>query len=515
MARSSLSHQPEVFLSHSAISRPVSGAVRKGRARKLAPRLYTLNTADAPEAVIRRNRWQVVRLLHPGTVVSHRTALSGRPAPDGTVFITGDYNRLRRLPGLTISMRKGPGALDGDRPFLGDLWIASEPRALLEVLAPSRSKGTVSRGLSQAEVEERLDRKLRAGGRDSLNRIRDRARALAPALNAGKELERLDALIGTLLGTRAAELSHPAALSRAAGEPYDPGRLELLQTLFETLRDGEWTRRPDRLEDPDFRHLAFFDAYFSNFIEGTVFELEEARRIVFEGHIPEDRPKDSHDVLGTWNILSRRDLMGLGSQSISGGQGFLEVLRERHRAMLGMREEARPGRFKTETNRAGSTVFVEPDLVQGTLLRGFELAGALADALERGIFLSVLVSEVHLFRDGNGRLARLMMNAELVSGGLRRILVPPGFREDYLLALRAFSRQGRVGPVIQMFDRAQALTAEVDFADLDDSEALLRRCGAFGDPERAVLRLPSELGLATRDAKTGRRAETWRRGETA
>ena len=32
--------------------------------------------------------------------------------------------------------------------------------------------------------------------------------------------------------------------------------------------------------------LPFFEAYFSNFIEGTEFAVDEAAEIVFKGHIP-------------------------------------------------------------------------------------------------------------------------------------------------------------------------------------------------------------------------------------
>src|SRR3546814_6364556 len=42
------------------------------------------------------------------------------------------------------------------------------------------------------------------------------------------------------------------------------------------------------------------EAYFSNFIEGTEFAIGEAVEIVFEGRIPENRPADGHDVLGTY-----------------------------------------------------------------------------------------------------------------------------------------------------------------------------------------------------------------------
>jgi hypothetical protein len=503
MASFSLKDQPEVFLSHTEISQAVFRAVAAGKARKLAGRLYTPNTADTPEEVVRRNRWQVVDLLYPGAVVSHRTALEGGATSDGTIFLTGDYNRIQELPGLTISLRKGPGPLDGDRRFLGKLWMASEARAVLEVLAPSRSKKTVARGWSQEEVEARLERKVRAGGHPAINQLRDRARALAPLLSASREFDLLDRIIGALLGTRQEALSNPVARSRSLGQPYDPHRLELFQSLFEVLKGSDLTVRPDSMAEADFRHLAFFDAYFSNFIEGTEFELDVAKRIVFEGHLPEGRPKDTKDILGSFRVLSRRDNMGESALDSGSGTAFLDLLRERHQAVLSVRDEAGPGRFKEVGNRAGNTVFVDPELVEGTLLRGTELMQGLEDPMARGIFLSVMVSEVHPFADGNGRLARLVMNAELISGGRRRILIPNGYREDYLLALRAFSRQGRTGPLVHMFDRAQAFTAEIDFSDSNVAENLLRRCGAFDDSERAMLRLPSELGLANRDPRGG------------
>jgi Fic family protein len=44
-----------------------------------------------------------------------------------------------------------------------------------------------------------------------------------------------------------------------------------------------------------------------------------------------------------------------------------------------------------------------------------------------------LVAEVHAFSDGNGRLSRAMMNAELVSAGEQRIIVPPVYRANIWL----------------------------------------------------------------------------------
>jgi hypothetical protein len=44
--------------------------------------------------------------------------------------------------------------------------------------------------------------------------------------------------------------------------------------------------------------LTFFEAEFSNFIEGGEFEVTEAADIVLNTVIPADQPEDAPDVLG-------------------------------------------------------------------------------------------------------------------------------------------------------------------------------------------------------------------------
>jgi hypothetical protein len=177
---------------------------------------------------------------------------------------------------------------------------------------------------------------------------------------------------------------------------------------------------------------------------------------------------------------------------------FLALLKRRHSVIMEARERKRPGEFKREANRAGLTVFVAPDLVEGTLRHGFEgtlrhgfeVLRSLSEPFHRAAFVMFLVAEVHPFDDGNGRLARAMMNAELIAGGERRILIPTAYREDYLLALRALSRSGRPDPLLRMLDRAQEFTARIDFADLPEALGVLEACRAFEADPDTVLRLP-------------------------
>ena len=78
-----------------------------------------------------------------------------------------------------------------------------------------------------------------------------------------------------------------------------------------------------------------------------------------------------------------------------------------------------------------------------------------------------------------------MMNAQLISVGLHRILVPTVYREDYLLVLRDLSRQRTVEPYIKMVDRSQRFSASVDFSTYEAAHDFLARANAFQEPADA------------------------------
>jgi hypothetical protein len=486
---------PEVFLSTREISRQVNAWRSRGLVRKIAPRLYTTNLAEPPETLIRRHLLPVLSLLFPGTILSHRSALEAKASPEGTITLTGSYPRVVRLPGVTVRIVPGPGPLEGDTPLLG-LMRASEARAVLECLGPGRRSAIGSPHLPRGDVEAFLERKLASAGDGALNALRDRARAIAPMLNAEAEFRTLDTIVGALLGTRSARLSAPAAIARAQGEPYDGHRIETFQVLLEALARWHPVPRPDRTSASDdaFANAAFFDAYFSNYIEGTQFEVEEAIDIVFGHQIPVQRPADAHDVLGTFVLVGSRDEMGRSARTLAGGfADFEDMLRARHKATLGSRPDKGPGEYKVRANRAGETHFVEPALLRGTLRKGYEMFQSLDNPFARAAFMMFLISEVHPFTDGNGRIARVMVNAELVSAGQTRIFIPVVYRTDYMGALRELARNRRPEIMLLMLDRAQAFVHEIGFDDLGGAEQQLRRCNAFKEPDEPRLRLLSEV----------------------
>ncbi len=211
-----------------------------------------------------------------------------------------------------------------------------------------------------------------------------------------EEAEELSRLISTSLGTSDVPLITEGAKARSLGIGYDPDRLETFEVLRIAMENTPFVRQTAR---PNMEYLPFFEAYFSNYIEGTEFEIGEAYDIVFEGAIPEERPGDAHDILGTFQVVSDQTEM---ARSAANPDEFLEILKYRHSIIMAGRKDARPGEFKIESNRWGETIFVEPELVIGTLVRGFEYLQTLQDPVARAVFSCSLLSRFILLPMGMG-----------------------------------------------------------------------------------------------------------------
>lgn len=458
-----------------------------GAVRRITRGLYTTNLDEPLEQLLRRRWMDATRLIMPGAVVVDRSAVRAGPEPDGTLFVDSGPGALRPrpvdLPGLHLRPRSGPGAIGGDMPLGDDLWIASEGRIALDNLVPSRARSTVRRTLTRDELEGWLDRRLSLGGEARLNAIRDQARAAVAALDAADRFEELSRVVGHLLGTRDDPAAGAIAQARAAGLATDRHRLLLFEVLRAALAADVLPERPSS-PDPG-RLAAFHEAYFSNWIEGTEFELAEAHEIVFDGVIPADRPEDGHDIAGTFDAIVTEPTRSTAPQSADDLEAFLQ---EAHRRIMVGRPSQQPGQYKQRANRAGSTLFVHPDRVRGTLREGAAVLSTLPDGFARAVFAMFLASEVHPFGDGNGRTARLLMNAYLTQAGLARIMIPLVFRNEYLTALRAMSVNSNPRPLIRALDHLQQWAVWIEWSDAVAVSDGLARSHALITPDQAEAR---------------------------
>lgn len=454
----------------------VNRAAAAGDLHRLARGLYTPRS-DVEEVV--SGEWlRIVAREYPGAVLVDASARALRPT-SGRLFVDHPRRSSLQLPGLTILPRSGPGAAPGDGPGPDGIWLSSIERGLLDNLA-----GVGDRTMGADEVRQWVDFLLTSRGVARLNQIRDRARALAPDIRRQKAYERLNGIIATALAT------HPTGKSRSPravdGSPVDPDRLALFTALATQLASETPELHPALGQFADRRRLLpFYEAYFSNYIEGTEFSLDEAADIVFEGRIPANRPLDAHDVLSTYRLAASPEYAAAVTRDAG---EFVEAILARHQVLMADRTDVGPGHLRQVNVRAGGTVFPRWELVHGTLLQGFDLGAGLHDPFARAVFIHFLVSEVHPFADGNGRISRLAMNAELDAAGLVRIVVPTGYREDYLGNLIAASRDGHFAGMLSAFRHVARWTALMDWSSREAAEPLLESTFALVDPREAVAR---------------------------
>lgn len=475
--------------------------VKAGRALRLAPGIYVMDATLPPEAVARHHCLAVVAHVWPGAVISDRSAFSGGRPAEGWLFVRHPNPARRsnlRLPGVTISVEDGPGSLPGDMPMPHGLHLSGVARGLVEnVTSPGPAPtGRPARAAGTEAVEDRMDALARDGGAGRVRNVLSELDVIKGSFGHAP-VETVRRRLAELLGTYAdsAPVS-PQLRARLAGEPFDAARLARIEDLVAGLATIPPEPAPAMEEPGRWEWLPFFEAYFSNYIEGTEFTVEEALHIAIDGEIPDSRPQDAHDVAATYRIVSDPALAARRARS--GGE-LLDILREHHATLMAARPDKRPGLLKQKRNWAGGYQFVEPELLVGTLVRGFDLLSSVIDPLHRAVAVMFLVTECHPFDDGNGRVARIVANAELSAAGQIRLIVPTVYRNNYLAGLAGASNgAGRGGSLTAVLRFTQRWVAGIDWRTFDAANGEIRETNGYLDPARAEnagqrLRLPGAL----------------------
>ena len=490
MAKNNMINVLEIVMASSdkKDANPKSSMIKDGTLRKIAPKVYTTNMEDSPETIVARNLFYILGQLFPHAVISHRSAFELKQTETGDIFLTYNYSRNVSLPGITVHLLEGPMGTEHDMPFIENLFVSSNERRMLENLQKGRARnGSVSKCMPREVIEENLEKMLQVNGETGINAFRDKARDVAKELGMDGEFEALNSIVSALLTTKPSTiLTSPKAGARANGLPYDGERVKLFELLFKALKNDVFAD----IDEPnqttaEFRNFAFFESYFSNYIEGTEFEIEEAWEIVETGKPMPARNADSHDVLGTFQIVASRREMRRTPQT---AEELIEILQERHRVMMAARPDRDPGMFKMKNNHAGDTHFVDYTLVRGTLMKGFEYYQALESPFAKALFMLFMISEVHPFNDGNGRISRIMMNAELVHADQSKIIIPTVFREDYLNALRRLTRKGDPSVIVRAISRVRQFSSNITGEDFEATKEYLEKCYAFKDGDGYILR---------------------------
>lgn len=470
-------------------SNRLSRQVAKGQLLRIRSGVYTdeLDPANWPSLL--ESRWyEVVKAMCPaGTIAAYRTAIELRPV-DGRVFLAAPIGRRKTIvvhSSLTLQLLPSDTEL-GTEPFLPDFFRSNPARQCLENLNRSRgARKIIDKALGEEGVELMLIERLSRYGEDELNRLRDEAAVLAKPLAMTAEFNLLNKKISTLLSSHQnnGSLITPQGLATAQKVPFDSHRLALFSRLADYLGGCELTVEPFGNNTAAWRHLSFFESYFSNYIEGTEFQIEEAEQIIFDRSAVVNRHEDSHDVMAVYDLVfDQQEMMATPSSA----QSFIDMIQGRHELIMKERPSKRPGQLKEKINKAGNTVFVSPQNLIGTLTQSMDIYMRLPPGLARAIYIHFVLAECHPMDDGNGRLARIFMNAEMASQSLCKIIVPTVHRDSYLNGLRAATRSGQFRTIVKVIHQLHRYSASLPWLDYGEALVTLRADGADKTPDEGV-----------------------------
>jgi hypothetical protein len=461
----------EDFSSPSARARRVAA----GEIVALARGIWTDDVRTPPEDIVNARWTEIVGRMYPQAVVADRSAFTLRPA-DGELFISHPSRTVLRLPGLTVypdGRENNRRADDHPMDTTGRLFGSSRTRGLIDNAEQRGRPGAVRRRLTTDELHDKVAQIVASSTPTQLNTMMRAIHADANTVAAAAIAAVVDAARGV---GPAVQTGSRAMAAAQRGEQYDHARVALFAQMAADLQ-----RQPlvDRIVTDARRatFVPFYEAYFSNYIEGSTLTVSEARRVVFDD-ADVGKPEDSHDIRATWEIVT--DIAEMSLRPADADE-FMNILRDRHRVMMAAHPSKKPGMWKDESNSAGATTFVDPDHVVGTLRAGWEEGQALTDPFQRATYVMFLVSEVHPFLDGNGRSARVAMNGELIPHNMHRIIIPTVLRNDYVSALsRATAGNGPEG-LYRVLGRAQQWVAQGEFSDLETADRYLRATNATTD----------------------------------
>jgi hypothetical protein len=400
--------------------------------RDSAVRLYLGKTDPVPEIRIRqtgRTRWR--EEIAPGVVVrvERGDVTEGRRVSVGEAGIPVDAPE-------TILLMLPLGVL---RERLGDvaLWLKS-----LVLSRPALTEAYRRR--PRPVVLKRIEHIARDVGNerlaDLLGRLvsqEQRVRIGRGRTGVGRELV-VPALVVETETTRQPWLDRLRVAVRASREQVEP----ILEGLDASIRSGSLG---DLLEGA--REGKAYDAYHSSSIEGYRISMEEVSMLLGGAGAGEEAIEDLRSKLAILgygvafdNLLARIE-KGRGTVHLTGDLAldlYVDLFAPSVEAGIVAAEELRG--WRTGPVFIRDTLFVPPgpekvprmiDLVFDELREIDPSKGLL-----RAILTHLWFVWIHPFPDGNGRVARFLMNAALLGGGLPWLTIRVEQRSRYFAALR-------------------------------------------------------------------------------
>ncbi len=196
--------------------------------------------------------------------------------------------------------------------------------------------------------------------------------------------------------------------------------------------------------------------YHSNAIEGNTLTLGETRAFLLEGLTAKGKPfKDHQDIKGHNQLIQFLEAFVRQKEVL--GEA---AIREMHKILLvepyhveartpdgqTTRKLVKLGEYKTEPNfvQTATGEWIRYALPEDTAPKMAELVGWYRQQIETRSEHPLLVAalfhhrftNIHPFDDGNGRMARALMNLILMREGFPPVIIKDKQRQEYVAALR-------------------------------------------------------------------------------
>mgnify|MGYP000867905573 CR=1 FL=1 len=184
----------------------------------------------------------------------------------------------------------------------------------------------------------------------------------------------------------------------------------------------------------------------SNALEGNSLTEIETKVLLEDGLTVGGKPlRDTFEALG--HAAAYDYMFGLlGERRIT-----VEDIKTLHRLFFKSIDEPRAGVWRDVSIIVTGTdhEFPAPAQLDGLMAGLGRWMEAERDTMHPVRFAAMLHLKfvtIHPFIDGNGRVARLLMNAALIQDGYMLAVVPPVLRPDYLTTIRSYQQKGEAEP---------------------------------------------------------------------
>ncbi len=226
--------------------------------------------------------------------------------------------------------------------------------------------------------------------------------------------------------------------------------------ILEELRTAFLTRRPiDDLPDEVWKRTAALNTWGTNALEGNTLTWADVDKLLLQQKGVSDRP--TSDILETLqHEQAFRSLVAQKKAPLT-----LVAVQEMHLSVFRGVTGKDAGQWRRINVRIGETAYRPPSMekVVPEMERwiaeyerrdlGAEETFALA------VWMHHRFESIHPFRDGNGRVGRLLLNLHFLKRNWAPVHLGPPDRKDYLQALQA-GHEGNFAPLIHLLQSAMA-----------------------------------------------------------